>query len=62
MQAARLLRKSGLIFKAAQKIQLLLKSAEAVSGSVAARSNSFLKEEGTQVYTCAFDHLPCVYF
>lgn len=62
MQAERLLRKSSVIFKAAQKIQLLLKSAEAVSGSVAVKSNSFSGEEGTCMYTCAFDHLPCVYF
>jgi len=62
MTAERLLRKPNVIFKAAQKIQLLLTSAEAVSGSVAVRSNSSSGEASTRVYTGTFDHLPCVYF
>lgn len=62
MQVERLLRKSSVIFKAAQEIKLLLKSVEAVSDSVAVRSSSSLGEEGTGVYPCAFDHWPCVYF
>lgn len=53
MQAERPLRKSSVIFKAAQKIQLLLKSAEAVSGSVAVRSNSVLGRGGhLHVHVC----------
>lgn len=62
MQVERLLRKSSAIFKAAQKIQLLLKSVESVGDSVDMRSSSSLGEEGTGVYPCAFDHWPCVYF
>lgn len=61
MQVERLLRKSSVIFKATQKIQLFLKSVE-VGDSVAVRSSSSLGEEGTGVYPCAFDHWPCVYF
>lgn len=62
MQVKRLLRKSSVIFKAAQKIQLLLKSVEAVGDSVDVRSSSSFGQEGTGLYLCAFDHWPCVYF
>lgn len=52
MQVERLLRKSSAIFKAAQKIQLLLESVEAVGDSVDVRSSSSLGEEDTGVPTC----------
>lgn len=53
MQVERLLRISGVIFKAVQEIQLLLQSVEAVGDSADVRSSCFLGEEGTGVVpTC----------
>lgn len=61
MQVERLLRKSSAIFKAAQKIQLLLESVEAVGDSVDVRSSSSLGEEDTGVPTCTWPLALCVF-